>query len=135
MRRAANIRRLAAALAHGSLGPAAVCGLLGVSPRAARNYLDGLLEAGVAVHDPQQRGRLRLHPDTGRVQHFLATLEDSALAPRVSLRRSPSRHCIDPGAQFLHVLADDAGFPLRLHRLPVRRDPLVAALFGSKAPQ
>jgi hypothetical protein len=39
---------------------------------------------------------------------------------------------VDPGTQFLHVLADDVRFPLVLDTLPVRRDPLVAALFGIK---
>jgi hypothetical protein len=135
VRRAGNLRRLVAALAHGALGPAAASELLRVSSRAARNYLGSLLEAGVAVQEPRQRGQLRLHPDMERVQDFLRSLEDTALRPRVALRRSPSRHCVDPGTQFLHVLADDARFPLVLDRLPVRRDPLVAALFGSKAPQ
>jgi hypothetical protein len=132
LRRAENIRRLVAALAQGNMGPSAVAELLQVSPTSARNYLEGLAQAGVGDYDPQRRGQLRLHPDTALVERFLATLDDSA-ARRISLRRSPSRHCVNPGQHFLHVLADDVRFPLVLDQFPVRRDPLVAALFGLNA--
>jgi hypothetical protein len=132
MRKADNMRRLVAALAQGSMRPEAVAALLEISYTAARNYLDTLAQAGVAEYDPQRRGYLRLLPDTALVERFLDTLDDSVARHRVSLRRSPSRHCVDPGTQFLHVLADDVRFPLVLDTLPVRRDPLVAALFGIK---
>jgi hypothetical protein len=109
-----------------------VAELLEISHSAARNYLDTLAQAGVAEYDRQRRGYLRLLPDTALVERFMDTLDDSVIRRRVSLRRSPSRHCVDPGTQFLHVLADDVRFPLVLDSRPVRRDPLVAALFGVK---
>jgi hypothetical protein len=134
LRRVENVRRLVAALAQGDMRSADVAQLLRISPSAARNYLEGLVEAGVACHDPQRRRYLRIHPDAALVQRFLAALDEGSDGRRISLRRSPSRHCVDPGAQFLHVLADDVRFPLVLDHFPVRRDPLVAALFGLKTP-
>lgn len=129
-RRIANIRHLLAALAHGSMGPGGVADLLGISHTAARNYLETLVQNGVAVHDPVQRTHVCLRPDQLVRQRFLDELEQGA-ARRVALRRSLTRHCLDPGQSFLHVLADDAGFPLEMRRQPPRRDPLVAALFGA----
>jgi hypothetical protein len=76
-------------------------------------------------------GALALHPAPQVRERFLASLSKRLGQPRVSLRRSTSRHCMDSSGRYLHLLADDAGFPLVLHQDPVRRDPLVAALFGA----
>jgi hypothetical protein len=130
LRRTSNIRRLVAALARHSLGPAEAAQLLQVSRTAARNYLAILEQAGIADVDPARRSRLRLNPDPSVVQLYLDALTENAAPQRVALRRSPSRHCVDPGERFLHVLRDDVRFPLDLSRRPAGRDPLVAALFG-----
>jgi uncharacterized protein YgbK (DUF1537 family) len=127
------MHRLIAALTQGSMGPVAVADLLQISQTAARNYLEDLASAGVVECDTCRNTHFRLHRDAAAGQRFLTSLSNNASQRRVSLRRSPSRHCVNPGVQFLHVLADDVSFPLMLNRLPARRDPLVAALFGAAA--
>jgi hypothetical protein len=131
LRKIGNIKLLVAALAQGSMGPRQVAVLLRVSHTAARNYLDELEQVGVAHADPERRTYLRLDPDPAVVQRILASLAESVTQQRVALRSSIARHCVDPGDRFLHVLADDIRFPLELHCLPARRDPLVVALFGA----
>jgi hypothetical protein len=113
------------------MGPAAVAELLKVSYSAARNYLGDLVQAGVAIHDIDRGTQLKLHPDPAIVKRFLAALDAGAGERSMALRRSPARHCVNPGERYLHVLADDVRFPLVLHRRPAQRDPLVAALFGT----
>lgn len=129
LRRIDNIRRLVMALAEDAMAPADVVRLLQVSDRAARNYLEALALAGVGQLDPARRSHLRLHRDPAVVDAYLASL--GGRTQQVSLRRSAGRHCTDPGARFLHVLADDVRFPLDLQQRPAGRDPLVAALFGA----
>jgi predicted transcriptional regulator len=131
LRRIANIRKILAALAHGSIGPAATADLLGVSPSAARNYLDALVQDGVALPDRGRKTNVVLHPDQATVRRFLENQEVRGGERRITLRRSLSRHCVNPGASFVHVLADDVRFPLTLGCQPATRDPLVAALFGA----
>ncbi|MGJ7915909.1 hypothetical protein ACI48D_10580 [Massilia sp. LXY-6] len=131
LRKIANIRRLVAALEDGPMGPVAIAELLGISHTGARNYIDLLVEGGAAIPHPDRRTHVCLHPDWGLVEDFLDSLAPELAEQRVTLRRSPSRHCVDPGKSYLHVVADDVRFPLVLMRFPVRRDPLVAALFGA----
>lgn len=130
LQRIENMRRLVAALARGSMGPRAVAALLTISESAARIYLKELEQANVVAPVPGCRTTLRLHADPAVVQRFFSALEERPRQRQVALRRSSSRHCTNPGKEFLHVLADDIRFPLVLHGDPVRRDPLVAALFG-----
>jgi DNA-binding GntR family transcriptional regulator len=124
------MRQLLDALVHGSMGPGAAARLLGISHTAARNYLDALVQGGVAHYDPVRGTHVCPHPDHAVRQRFLNALEEGAEG-RVTLRRSATRHCMNPGQSFLHVLADDVGFPLTTRHQPPRRDPLVAALFGA----
>lgn len=126
-----KLHRLVAALEQRSMGPGAVMELLQVSYSAARNYLNELAQAGIAEPAPERHTVMRLHPDLQARERFFAGLSERLGQARVSLRRSTSRHCMNSSGRFLHVLADDVTFPLVLHRDPVRRDPLVAALFGA----
>ena len=132
-RRIDNFRLLIARLAEGSMDPHAVTLLLSVSHKAARNYLHELVEAGVARPDTgrPEKTFVRLHAERDVSERFLDELVTSASAERISVRRSAKRHDSHIGSCFVHVLRDDVSFPLTMHRLPVRRDPLVAALFGS----
>jgi hypothetical protein len=131
LRKVAKIRQLVSALAAGAMGPAAAAELLDISYSAARNYMETLVEAGAASHHPDRRSHVRLHPDRLVVERFLDALVEEGGEQRVTLRRSPSRHCVNPGKSYLHVLADDVRFPLVLAQPSARRDPLVAALFGA----
>jgi len=128
--RIGKLRVLVAALEQRSMGPGAVMVLLQVSYSAARNYLHELAQAGLADPDPERHTVMRLTADLQVCERFFAGLSERLGQARVSLRRSSSRHCMNSSGRFLHVLADDVSFPLVLHRDPVRRDPLVAALFG-----
>jgi predicted transcriptional regulator len=131
VQRIENIRRLVAALAQRSMEAREVAELLNVSDRAARNYLKELEEAGAADHALGCRTRLRLRSDPAVLERYLSTLTQRIGQQHVALRRSVSRHCLTPGTKFLHVLADDVRFPLVMDQHPPRRDPLVAALFGT----
>ena len=131
LRKVSRIRQLVSALEAGAMAPAAAAELLGISYSAARNYMGTLVEAGAASHHPDRRSHVRLHPDRAVVTRFLDSLVEEGGEQRVTLRRSSSRHCVNPGKSYLHVLADDVRFPLVLAQLPARRDPLVAALFGA----
>jgi hypothetical protein len=131
LRRIENLHRLVTALGQGGMGPVDVMQLLQVSYSAARNYFEELALAGIGEYGGDRGTQLRLLPDETAIRHYLATLAERVTQPRVSLRRSSSRHCANPGKRFLHVLADDVRFPLVLDCHPVRRDPLVAALFGA----
>lgn len=129
LRRIANFRTVIAALSERSMDPAAVAQLLTVSHTAGRNYLHELVEAGVAV--TALKTHVRLHDDADAVERFIAGLTEDASAERITVRRSPRLSDSHAGKRFFHVLADDVSFPLMVHRMPVRRDPLVAALFGA----
>lgn len=131
LRKISNIRQLVGALEAGAMGPAAAAELLDISHTAARNYMETLVEAGVASYHRDRRTHVCLHPDRAVVERFLDALAAEGKERRVTLRRSLSRHCVDPGESYLHVLADDVRFPLMLAHPPARRDPLVAALFGA----
>jgi hypothetical protein len=130
LRKISKIRRLVSELETRAMGPATAAELLEISYSAARNYMGTLVEAGAATHHPDRRTHVRLHPDRAVVERFLDSLVADSEEQRVTLRRSFSRHCVNPGKSYLHVLADDTRFPLLLAQPTVRRDPLVAALFG-----
>jgi hypothetical protein len=131
LRKISKIRQLVSALEAGAMGPAAAAELLDISYSTTQNYLEMLVEAGAVTHHQERRSHVRLHHDWTVVKRFLDSLEEEGEEHRVTLRRSPSRHCVNPGKSYLHVLADDVRFPLMLAQLPARRDPLVAALFGA----
>jgi hypothetical protein len=96
-----------------------------------RRFLAALVRGGAASYDHDRKTHVCLHPDPAAVQRFLDTLDEQRTEHRLTLRRSPSRHCMNPGKSFLHVLADDVKFPLIVTRHPARRDTLVAAFFGT----
>ena len=132
-RRIDNFRLLIARLGDSPLDPHAVTLLLSVSHTAARNYLHELVEAGVARPDTDRAEKtfVRMKGERDVIERFLDELVMAASAERISVRRSAKRHDSHIGKCFIHVLHDDVSFPLTMHSLPVRRDPLVAALFGS----
>lgn len=131
LRKIENMHRLVAALDQRDMGPNAVMELLKISYSAARNYLSELEQAGIVSPDPVRRSLLRISSDPSARLRYFAALTERAEGAQVSLRRSATRHCTNSTGRFLHVLADDVGFSLVLHRVPVQRDPLVAALFGA----
>ncbi|MDL2356562.1 MAG: hypothetical protein QFF03_15025 [Pseudomonadota bacterium] len=111
------MRLLVAEFAGREIGCAGVALLLGCSLSAARNYVAELLDAGVIALRPNRqaaggvdRTLYRLAAEPLKVHQFLAALTD--------------RERIDR-------LWRDADFCCETDGSFVRRDPLVAALFGA----
>jgi hypothetical protein len=115
-----NLRKLVEELSRQDLSRVAAAAKLGCSISASRNYLIELMDAGVVSMHPLRKHRecplYQLNPDPFLVQDFLAGL-DEAQQPAAPY----------PARQVWRT----ADFLLRPSMSPVRRDPLVAALFGA----
>jgi DNA-binding transcriptional ArsR family regulator len=136
-RRLDNMRMLVEALGQREMLADEICDLLKFSPSGARKYIRDLREDGVIELARYVDGTATylglavytLTPDPERVRAFLAGLgQPQQLAP-------PSRGRLNrfaaagPGRHF-HIIADDTHYAVRVSRVQVFRDPLVAALFG-----
>jgi hypothetical protein len=132
MQRDQNLRTLVAEFSLRDMGYLDASLLLGCSASGARNYVDLLLDAGVLVRrrtsgvGGRDRTVYRLNPDAGRVSAFLAMAarEDASDAKPAAQPRAgrPLADCMPAAA------CHDSG------PMPVRRDPLVTALFGRPGP-
>ena len=116
--RIGKLQRLLDALASGDLALAEAMALLACSSTCARNYLRELQNAGLihALHSQARslaRPRFRLAVEHATVAAFLAELARAERA--AAIVATPRQLVLDAGAA----------------PLLVRRDPLVAALFGS----
>lgn len=124
--RLANLRNLVAELSRSDLSRVGVAALLGCSLSASRNYLIELMDAGVVSLHPFRQHRERplyqLNPDSLVVQDFLAGLAEAhrGAAHLPVADQFPARQ-----------VWRSADFLLRPGKPPARRDPLVAALFGT----
>lgn len=108
--------------------------LLGCSSAYASAYLAQLRDAQVIViATPKERDtgtRFRLHADTSIVGAYLDCLNGAARERFVFVGRHLSKRGLLVDGRHFHIMRDDLGFVLRISDEPVRRDPLVAALFG-----
>ena len=75
----------------------------------------------------------RIAPDPERIQAFLAAISQPKRegAPTRRERASAREQSMAATGRHFHILADDTHYAIRVHRAPVARDPLVAALFGA----
>jgi hypothetical protein len=133
--RADNLRLLIEQFGQRDLSRDDICELLGVTNSGVRYYvldLGPLLE--VIDSGPAVQRSYRLTSDAARVTAFLANLDEVPAhrqqrnrirSKRAATQRDPTRH--------IHVMQHDAHYAIRVPRFPVRRDPLVAAFFGSVA--
>lgn len=135
-RRHLRLRALIGELSARDMHTAAVAVFLECSHTAARNYLNELLEASVISWrrspDPSMRSGYRLNGDTGLVQNFLAGLT----LPRIANMKRESKPATEAqsfGPRHFHIIADDRFLGVRATHVLVRRDPLVAALFGNES--
>jgi hypothetical protein len=123
--RMANLRKLVDELSRQDLSRVGAAALLGCSISASRNYLIELMDAGVVSMHPLRHRECplyQLNPDPFAVQDFLAGLAEAQqpAAPHPDADGHPARQ-----------VWRTADFLLRPGMPPARRDPLVAALFGT----
>jgi DNA-binding transcriptional ArsR family regulator len=140
-RRLANMRLLLAELALREMQVDEIAKLLSASSSAARNYVYELRDAGVvdAVHDRDGRFRAckpsyRLSSNPAKSRDFIEAMVNSERDARVLVRPGTAgkRGQVIVGiARRVHIMGDDVHYSIRVDREPVRRDPLVTALFGA----
>lgn len=111
-----------------------MCDLLSYSQSGARKYKIDLLAAGVIElvrYDGGTREKLgtavfSITADKNVIESFRLNLlsGDPKAAPtsNVTKDKYPGRH--------FHVMSDDVHYAIRVDRMVIRRDPLVAALYG-----
>lgn len=137
-RRLDNIRTIIAALGGTEMDIDALCDLLHFSPSGARKYIRELRAVGVmeigryADGTVTYLGRAMFRlADPSRVDDFLSMLNADVTPPqrKPSVKRQPP----DLAGRNIHIMADDSRYPLRVSRVVVARNPLVAALFGPAA--
>ncbi len=128
-KRLQNLRILVEAFQQRDIGFLGIATLLGCSVAAARGYVHTLLTRGVIVASPVPRAPdsvdkrvFRGSGDEALIDQYLSTLEENTAR---TLRKAA------PGGERTIVLIDrrlvgSAGYS------SARRDPLVAALFGSR---
>lgn len=120
-----RMRSLIAALKVRPLARDEIGAVLAVGPSGVRKYLvdlRGMYEVDTIVGEDF----IRLTAGNEQTFAFLASLKVSTKARQV--KKAPK---IDP-SRHIHIMRDDAHFPVRSHRAPIVRDALVAALFGPR---
>lgn len=134
-RRLSNLRELVAEFAGRDIGHTGVALFLGCSLSAARNYVAELLDAGVVASHPvrqaagcMDRRLYRLTVDPLAVHRYLAALARSHRDGEVPEWEDGAANDPMPNVERIHRNWSAADFSLGA---PVRRDPLVAALFGA----
>lgn len=138
-RRLENMRLLLAELSRRPMQIDDIAALLGASVSAARNYVLELCDAGVANAVDGWDGKsgkphYRLAADPARSRAFLEQMTNPYRDAGVVVRRvtagKPAKVAMGSGRN-VHITGDDVHYAFRVEREPVRRDPLVAALFGA----
>ena len=140
-RRLEMIRLVIASLADRTMYLDEFTELLGCTASVARHRVKDLRRLGVlepSLDIERTSGRRREHPYrlNGRFRYVSAesVLTIAAESPIRGLeyRRSVAqRHACGTGSSiYVHVPAEDVQAAIRTDRQPLRRDPLVAALFG-----
>jgi len=134
-----RIRNVVTALLAGDLVREELTDVLQVSPSGARKYIADLREAGcialaryadgttTSLGAPVYTLAMTAKEAQAYLDSLAANLPARAIKPSNSAFSIASR---DPSRRF-HIMADDAPYQIRISRIPVMRDPLVAAFFGA----
>ncbi len=141
LRRIEKLKALLGELAVRELDVHAAACFLQCSSSSARNYMLELCGAAIALPPMGAMGDCAADGQTyhlnallggEQIHHFLEQLAAPRLcgAARSKGIRSASVRC---GGRYFHIMADDTSFALQPRITPLRRDPLVAALFGMAA--
>lgn len=140
-RRAENMRGLIAQLRDGPMDTYAVSTFLSYSVSGARKYLNDMLHVGVLVGEQRENDTYYyyLTDDESKIEDFLESLRMFVMPKIVPAEDRPKtrKQLSSEDGRNIHLLTDDVTF--RVSAAPNagegKRDPLVAALFGSpKAP-
>lgn len=137
-----NMRKLVSELPAHEMRADEIATALKYTASGASKYIWSLREAGVIELDRHINGMTtnpgmpvyRLTLDQEYVRIFLAALDVPKLSGEVVQNKNrlalPEKMTKEHGRQF-HIMADDTYYAMRVSRKATRRDPLVAALFGS----
>ncbi len=137
-RRTDNMRLLIVELGTREMLADDFCFFLKFSPSGARKYIRDLREAGVIELARYIEGTAtylgkavyQITPVQLHIDAFLAEIAQPHrdAAPRRASTGSP--HTAGPGRHF-HIMGDDVRYAIRVSRVKIARDPIVAALFGT----
>lgn len=138
-RRFENMRRLVAELSVRDMCADEVAELLGFTLSGARKYLRPLLAAGIIELDRYVGGTAaavgkavyRLARDPEPVRGFMSALAQPRGKGKKAPPDLPSPSRAPRNGRLFHIMQDDGDCLIRVSRAPVRRDPLVEALFGA----
>lgn len=136
LQRCERMQALLGELANGAMDGAAIAAFLQCSNSGAHKYVMALVDAAVVFPSalPSGLGRPRLGycltDDMRAVDNFMSKL--LAGTNSRTLKRTPKRsgQVRTIGSQHFHIMADDQSGEVQAAFVSVRRDPLVAALFG-----
>lgn len=145
LRRTENIKTLVETLKGRRMTASEISELLGFSPSGIRKYLRDLKELEIIEvqgHEPNTNGKAWVGSALyglivgceERVENLLKLLSEQTREvqekkEKTELNAKNALIQIDQG-HHIHKMGDDSPFNLRSSRIPVHRDPLVAALFG-----
>jgi len=125
-----KIRMLVLALQQKPMSRDEICNLLELSPPGVRKYLVDLAERVKPVEsDDGAVIVLAIGPD--QVEAYLTHLAGQVAARPVVPPRSPEGIAARDSSRHFHILADDAHYAIKVSRATPKRDPYVAALFGT----
>lgn len=137
LQRCERMQALLGELAKGEMDATAIAAFLKCSNGSARKYAMTLVDAGVVFPStsPSGLGRPKLAycltGDMRAVDDFMSRLlaeKNSGTTLKRTSKRGGQVRTI--GSQHFHIMADDQSGEVQATFVSVRRDPLVAALFG-----
>lgn len=128
-----RLRTLVTALLAGDMNRDEIGELLEIGPSGVRKYLADLCQMVKVIGLPGEQ-IVHLVASDAETRTYLATLKVDLLARSKKPSKSAKSVAeLDP-RRHIHVMEDDVQYHVRLHRGPVARDPMVAALFGPGVP-
>jgi hypothetical protein len=101
-----------------------------------------LIEVGVVTVNWSTQGRpdssgrplYHLSGDGERISLFLSAMRQARMSVTSSIKKRVEKLISVGGGRHIHILSDDAFFPIRIENGGIQRDHLVAALFGLAPP-
>lgn len=143
-RRNENMKRLIEELRVRNMTSLDMSALLGFSKSGGRKYLNdlskhelievvGQLEGVNSAKKSQCTFVYGLRKDEeieARIAKMIADVDNGIVVKLSTLEKKADVLPEMQQGQLIHLMADDAPFKVRSSRMPIMRDPLVAALFG-----
>jgi len=129
-----NLRRLVAELMVRSMRRDEVGDFLQMGPSGVRKYIIDLGNRVSIVRTADGPVYfIAMTPE--QTQAYLQQLAKTPVSRPVGRpKKGATLSAAGPG-RLIHIMEDDSHYSVRLHSAPPARDPLVAALFGPRAPE